>query len=560
MENPVEQKIPAGFWIRLAATCTDLLIVWAVVRITAELLHSFGIYVPLELAFIISYLIYSSLFIGWKKRTIGKVIFGLIVSSPKDKSIGYFNAFLRETVCKFLSAAGLFLGFIWIAFTRNKRGWHDYIVTTQVIREPKAVKYIKVKFTVVFLLMILFFAREPLANIRLVYLANRSMKPSSSVAMPYATRDPSSLIEISSLTEDNYAEFIKWLEQNGKDPVEYAVETASKHLITIFGEAHETKDYLVYLNKIIPELYYRAGVTCVAMEVCLEEDNEKINKLVMSSEFDPNLAMEIARHQPWGIWGSKEYWDVFETVWKLNQEIPSGRKKMRLVGIDTKWDGPSMGLVTGGENAKIKAPVWEKLRILRILDDVLVQIKRDEVMARNVEKEIIEKKERGIVWIGYNHSFTHYQQPIFLRGQLVKVWDRMGVILHRKYGDEIFQVVFHQYFDSVMRDFIERIMEKRKHVPVAFDVSGNSFGSLRDNRSEDYKYWPGLEFSDKVCGYVYLKPITELSRCQWLEGYISEKMFVTNKPYYKAWADLVKMKANNTQEANNALKILFESP
>lgn len=559
MENPVISNRPGGFWARFTAIWIDLFIAWVCVKVAIEIFSYFGKYVPLELTVLISFLVYSSLLIGWKGRTIGKALCGLTIYSSKDKAIGYLRACLRETIGKFTSGVFLFSGFIWVAFSRKKRAWHDFITGTKVLQEPQAGKYTLITFGVVFVLTALLFAKA-FTNIRSVYLASRSMALPSGITMPYTTRDPSLLVEISSLTEDDHAGFIKWLEQNSKDPVEYAVETAAKHQVTIFGEVHETKDYLVFLNKIIPDLYYRAGVTCVAMEVCLAEDSEKINRLVMASEFDPDLALEIARHQPWGIWGSKEYWDVFETVWRLNQEIPDSRKKMRLVGIDMKWDGPSMGLVTGGESAKIKAPIWEKLRIFRLFDDILLMLKRDELMARNIQKEVIEQGERGIVWVGLNHSYIHYQQPIIVNGKLVRRFNRMGAMLHQRYGDQIFQVAMHEsYFDSVMREFIEPIMKKRGNVPAGFDVLDSPFGNLRDNRSSDYHYYPHIGFADKVCGYIYLKPAGELKKCEWLPGYVSKEMFVSNKPYYQAWARLAKRQVNNEHEANEVLKMLFEN-
>jgi len=384
----------------------------------------------------------------------------------------------------------------------------------------------------------------------------------SNLQMPYTDRDPSSLVEISSLTKEDHTKFIEWLDLHGKGSVEYAVETAAKHQVTIFGEIHQQKDYLLFLNKIIPELYHRAGVTCVAMEVCLAEDNKNINQLVTAPEFDRDLALEIARHQSWGLWGSKEYWDVFETVWRLNKSLPQGKKKMRLVGIDVKFDGPSMALVTGGEGAKIKAPIWEKLRIFRVLDDIIILLKRDELMAMNIEKEIIEQGERGIVWVGLNHSYIHYQQPIILRGKLVRKFNRMGLLLYHKYGEKIFQVALHEghgVFDSIMKELIEPVMEERGNVPAGFDVSSSPFANLRDGNSKDYRYYSGLRFADKAYGYIYLKPAKELKKCEWLPGYISKEMFVANKPYYKAWARLADKQVNNEQEVNEVLKMLFEN-
>jgi len=552
----------AGFCVRLAALLVDLLVIWVALKFVIAVFIHAGVYIPFELTFALSFLVYSALLIGWRGATAGKKLCGLTVQSSKGEIVGYLRAFLRETVCKLVSAAFLFLGFVWAGFSRKKRAWHDYIAGTTVIQDPRLRKRTPIAILAVFVLMVFFIGRKPPSKIWLCYRASRRMGVPSNISMPYTNRKSSTLVEISSLAKQDHIRFIDWLDLHGKDPVEYAVETAAKHQVTIFGEIHEQKDYLLLLNKIIPELYHRAGVTCVAMEVCLAVDNERINRLVTAPKFDRELALEIARHQSWGIWGFKEYWDVFETVWRLNKSLPEGKKKMRLIGIDAKFDGPSMALVTSGEGAKIKAPIWEKLRIFRMLDDIILELKRDELMALNIEKEIIERGERGIVWVGLMHSYTHYQQPIILRGKLVRKFSRMGLLLHHKYGDKIFQVALHEghgVFDSVMKELIEPVMEERGSAPVGFDVADSPFADLRDSNSKDYRYFPGLRFADKACGYIFLKPAKKLGKCQWLPGYVSKEMFVGNMPYYKAWARLADKQVNNEQEANEALKMLFEN-
>jgi hypothetical protein len=138
----------------------------------------------------------------------------------------------------------------------------------------------------------------------------------------------------------------------------------------------------------------------------------------------------------------------------------------------------------------------------------------------------------------------------------------MGVMLHHKYGDKIFQVTLHEghgVFDSVMKELIEPVMEERRNVPVGFDVADSPFSNLRDIASKDYRYFPGLRFADKATGYIYLKPAKKLKKCEWLPGYVSKKMFVTNMPYYRAWARLADKQVNNEQEANEVLKMLFEN-
>ena len=55
--------------------------------------------------------------------------------------------------------------------------------------------------------------------------------------------------------------------------------------------------------------------------------------------------------------------------------------------------------------------------------------------------------------------------------------------------------------------------------------------------------------SDRAAGYIYLKPIAEQKRCEWIEGYISETMFAKYKRYYEA---KIGKRLNSAEEANKA--------
>ncbi|MHC4426879.1 MAG: RDD family protein, partial [Planctomycetota bacterium] len=291
MVNLAVNNCKAGFWVRLAALLIDFLIIWMALKLVIAFFIYAGVYVPFELTLGLSFLLYSVLLIGWQGRTLGKGLCGLTVKSSRGKHAGYLRALLRETVCKLISAVFLFLGFIWAGFSRKKRAWHDYIAGTIVIQDPQRRKRTPIALLAAFVLSVFLIGGKPLSNIWSSYCASSRMRVPSNILMPYTNRDPSTLVEISSLAKDDRTKFIEWLDLHGKEPVEYAVKTAAKHQVTI---VHQQKDYLLFLNKIIPELYHRAGVTCVAMEVCLAEDNKKINQLVTAPEFDRELALEIA--------------------------------------------------------------------------------------------------------------------------------------------------------------------------------------------------------------------------------------------------------------------------
>jgi hypothetical protein len=217
-------------------------------------------------------------------------------------------------------------------------------------------------------------------------------------------------------------------------------------------------------------------------------------------------------------------------------------------------------VVALGAEGKKPGPVWEKLRIFRLFDDFIKLLFRDQLMARNVEKEIIEKGERGIIWIGLSHSYTHYRQPIIKMGKRVREQGRMGFILHERHGDKVFQVLLHKVEtpvkeaypdykgnDPIFTELIEDIMRKRGLKPVGFNVYDSPFAMLRDNNSFAYYFQPKVGFSDLARGYIYLKPFRELQNCQWMDGFISRKMFVENKTFYESWCN---RKFKNVDEVN----------
>ena len=90
----------------------------------------------------LSYLVYLAamfVYFGWfyknKGATPGKLIFQLKVHHVESgRYIGYWHAFGRETLGKFISTMVLLLGYIMAIFHPEKRALHDLIFKTRVVR------------------------------------------------------------------------------------------------------------------------------------------------------------------------------------------------------------------------------------------------------------------------------------------------------------------------------------------------------------------------------------------------------------------------------------------
>ncbi len=131
-----------GFWIRLGAFITDIIVILFLALIAGYAIGLGGITNNLSpekedfLESIFGYLIvlfYFTAFIGRDGQTLGKMVFRLRVVKMTGGPVGYGRALLRYIgyhIC-FLTIG---LGFIMIAVDRNKRGLHDLIAGTCVVK------------------------------------------------------------------------------------------------------------------------------------------------------------------------------------------------------------------------------------------------------------------------------------------------------------------------------------------------------------------------------------------------------------------------------------------
>ncbi|MFH0811361.1 MAG: RDD family protein [Pseudomonadota bacterium] len=76
---------------------------------------------------------YYTYFHAHTGQTVGKMVCGLKVVDAQGELISYKRAFGRW-VGYVVSSVILYLGFLWIAFDRNRQGWHDKIAKTYVIK------------------------------------------------------------------------------------------------------------------------------------------------------------------------------------------------------------------------------------------------------------------------------------------------------------------------------------------------------------------------------------------------------------------------------------------
>ncbi len=115
----------ASFWERMGAAFLDLVLLGVISGFVGRAPFTF----LLALAY----------FAGmwtWKGTTIGGIVLGLKVVRVDGQPVSFVVALVRGLAAAF-SAMVLFLGFLWIAWDKDKQGWHDMIAGTVVLRLPR---------------------------------------------------------------------------------------------------------------------------------------------------------------------------------------------------------------------------------------------------------------------------------------------------------------------------------------------------------------------------------------------------------------------------------------
>ena len=124
--NPQLSLLPrAGFWIRVAASVLDLILISVVSGVLG-----FDEFIGLWFA------TYNIAMWAIKSTTIGGVICGLKIVRLDDKPLDWSVALIRG-LGAFLSFVVVGLGFIWVAFDPERQSWHDKIAGTTIVRMPK---------------------------------------------------------------------------------------------------------------------------------------------------------------------------------------------------------------------------------------------------------------------------------------------------------------------------------------------------------------------------------------------------------------------------------------
>ena len=132
----------AGFWTRFVAYLIDMIVIYAI----ASLLNTFSFGLlnkrldfPIlgeeSLSYVIVMFTYFISMTYFFSQTLGKMIMKIKVETNKGDKLGLMDIVYRELVGRLLTIFLVYIPYLAVAFTNKKKGLHDYIADTVVVKE-----------------------------------------------------------------------------------------------------------------------------------------------------------------------------------------------------------------------------------------------------------------------------------------------------------------------------------------------------------------------------------------------------------------------------------------
>ncbi len=326
----------------------------------------------------------------------------------------------------------------------------------------------------------------------------------------------------SALSSSQRAELLPWLEEHGRPPEEYVVSKFADHDVVFLGEYHRIRHDVVLVQRLIPYLD-RAGVRNLGLEFLLASDQPLIDSLLAGATYDEGLARRLFWDQ-WPWWGYQEYVDILRAAWDLNHSRARGAPPFRVLGLNSRGDW---------------SRVWKQgdLDDPEIRRSVRPEGSSDSVMAATIQREVLAKGEKALVYSGIYHAITRFRQPSdpdSTGRPRSFASQRMGNRIQAQIGDRCFLIFLHSPWpgaggysdaevhpvDGVLDGLFAALPSGKRR--MGFDVAGSPLGRLPGRAS----YWghaiPDFRAEMFCDGWIYQKPLREYEGVHVVPGWFNE--------------------------------------
>jgi hypothetical protein len=313
---------------------------------------------------------------------------------------------------------------------------------------------------------------------------------------------------------DINVEIATYLHDQLQSPEDYVLSKAISHKITIIGEAHWLKQDVSFVAALIPALKH--ATIDLAVEVFPASQQAEIDELITAPKWS-NAGANAVMHA--AGWPYQEYRGLLRNAWSVNRNSAQ-RINILALGPPADW---RRSLLPKGKTY-------------------------DSFMADLVIRHTEQKGRSVVVYTGMHHAFTRYYQAELSRtGTATAYMDRMGNILMRSLGEQVFLIALHKPIwcgsptePSYCLPFAGQIDCAASQVgrSIGFDVVDSPLAELRFEPADYYAYaHKALRFVDYTDGYIWLgaidtfRPVTIIELDEFAPNATSLRAVMKSNPF-----------------------------
>jgi hypothetical protein len=340
-------------------------------------------------------------------------------------------------------------------------------------------------------------------------------------------------VRVQQVLEKDYPHLVQWVDRQAKPAREYVVRLFDTYQVVILAEQHNIREHKTFVMDLMPRLYHEAGVRCIGWEFSPYTLNARLSGLINAPSYDEAAVLQFARDCA-PNWNSQEHWNIIKAVWDLNVSLKPGEEKMRFIGLVHDYDRVKAAVTLGAKS--LHSPEFRASAEFKEL--VADSLKYDTSMAQQTQEQILQKGQKGLLFVGLGHDWTQYQYPPEVCFGIARA--TMGALLKEKYPDRVFQVRLRCDSDPALMD---AVMKHRNHEWVGFDMPPSPFAGILVPVGMGAPDVPWCRLAE---GYIYMGPWASFHHNTPIKGYVTEAMFRKLQQYYEL---------DNGQRFNNAQEV-----
>ena len=307
---------------------------------------------------------------------------------------------------------------------------------------------------------------------------------------------------------DAYLEpFVKFLNEEARDPKNFVLEALTKHKIVIMGEIHHRPLYWALNCSLVEDPRFIETTSTIYMELPLN-DEPLIDEFLSSPQLDTTPVINMLRDIFEMGWPDKAMLDFFKTVWKVNHKTrPEKRLRIVLVDMQRPWKRIN------------SRPDWAQYHV-----------DRNQFMAENIISDLEEysgSKRNALFIVGAGHAMLDLK-----RADNKTPMKSAGWHLRQKLGEkEVYAIFPHQpvmtnvghVSGRLCLGLFDTAFAALNNRPVAFPLATGPFGRQGFDAMPDHRAGNQSTYADGYNAYLYLDPLENEIFSPLIQGFYTDE-------------------------------------